>query len=391
MNYSLASRQYATPFYQYVKGWTQYTSTTSINFSAAIDYSITQGAAGYDRGSKAPSWKTISQVLLGGGGGGGAGGTVSYSGGGGGGAGGFLENTVISLCGIDLTNSSTNISVTIGAGGTSNSYGFSTYIIGFGSNRSAAGGGRGGYTGAAGQGGITNARSNESGVSVDFNTAINFTSAGIGCGGGGAASYGTAGTGDWPAILGGGGYNGYFGGSSLSLSAFSLRGTTVFGGAGGGAGLGGSGGLGFYLSGSSLNIGGSGGPGLSAVFDGVNLVAIGGGGGGANGFGTEIYYPTSTQVIAGSGTDGGGRGLKIWRSNSDLFVLSATAGAANKGAGGGGGTDASSSDAWGRNGGSGRAGFREFVYVTPTRPIPTYKNKKAIYPYWVGGSYTAPS
>jgi hypothetical protein len=223
-------------------------------------------------------------------GGGGGGGRSEYAGGGGGG-GGFLNGTT------SLT-SSTNYTVTVGAGG-SGSFDFK----------------------------------GSSGANSVFST---FTATGGGFGGGSTAP-GTGGTGG----SGGGG------GPVSSVNYNGGSGTSGQGNSGGNSAVGGGqfaagGGGGKFAAGgtpTTSSAGGSGGNGEAISITGTSVTYAGGGGGG-RGRASGTWFNGGT-----AGTGGGGKGAGV---DGD-----STSGTANLGGGGGGGGTNDSTNYGGKNGGSG--------------------------------------
>jgi len=248
--------------------------------------------------------------VAGGGGGGG-------NGGGGGGGGGLLQGTT-------LVTASTNITITVGAGGVASASGA---VGNSGTNSSISGGITSTITSIGGGGGGTNTLfalggaaktggSGGGGGNVDGSDTGHFSTAG---------ALGTQG-------------QGYPGGWGLHYT-----GATLGGGGGGGAG-----GCGSNMGPISynppfpgypgdVNSGGTGGKGLYSWITGSQVGYAGGGGGGMNsntGYGRASGWGgggTSSNLFgAGNGGGGGGPG-------SGGTFKSATAGTANTGGGGGGG------------------------------------------------------
>lgn len=251
-------------------------------------------------------------------------------GGGGGGAGGYRTATGLAV------SAGTNYTVTVGAGGSSNSGDLASDRNGsnsvFSSITSTGGGGGGGYggggnaaTGGSGGGGIyqIDKRRTNCAFTGDFN-------------GNGAA--GTSGQGN----------------SGVSPSG-------PAGGGGGGAGAGGS--------------GGNGGSGSASSITGSSVTRAGGGGGGAR----------AGQAVGTGGSGGGGGG-----SNAGT----ATSGGANTGGGGGGGgclecTFTSDTTYSGGNGGSGVVVIRyadTFKDAASTTGSPSYSNAGGYKVYTFTGS-----
>jgi hypothetical protein len=212
---------------------------------------------------------------------------------GGGGAGGMLTGTL-------LFTKTLSLSVTVGAGGASNTT--QTKVNGENSvldSLIAIGGGGG----AGDSGGSTNANGNDGGS---------------GCGGlGDAAPYGLGGQG-----VPGQGNNGGSGQGS----------TAPYYGAGGGGGAGAAGG-----NGNSNGVAGNGGDGLQSSITGTATYYAGGGGGG--------YYNLTSGIRSSGGLGGGGRG--------GANGVAGENGAANTGGGGGGGYNGGTGTTAGGSGGSG--------------------------------------
>jgi hypothetical protein len=212
---------------------------------------------------------------------------------GGGGAGGMLTGTL-------LFTKTLSLSVTVGAGGASNTT--QTKVNGENSvldSLIAIGGGGG----AGDSGGSTNANGNDGGS-----------------GGGGlgdAAPYGLGGQG-----VPGQGNNGGSGQGS----------TAPYYGAGGGGGAGAAGG-----NGNSNGVAGNGGDGLQSSITGTATYYAGGGGGG--------YYNLTSGIRSSGGLGGGGRG--------GANGVAGENGAANTGGGGGGGYNGGTGTTAGGSGGSG--------------------------------------
>ena len=240
----------------------------------------------FGNGTFAPTQSISADVLVVAGGGGGGGGI-----GGGGGGGGYRTATALSL-------STTNYSVTVGAGGTGAANGQSYGTVGANSVFASITSTGGGYAGSGQNPGFKNGANGGSG------------------GGTGAANLprGTAGTGTSG--------EGNDGGVAYAPST-DASGT---GGGGGGAGA---------VGGTGINASGNGGAGIISSYSGLPVGYAGGGGGGA--FTGQIQN-------AGTATDGGGAGTK---SNS-----AGANGTTNTGGGGGGGGYATA-EAPGGNGGSG--------------------------------------
>jgi len=238
---------------------------------------------------------TVNYLVIAGGGGGGS------NRGGGGGAGGYREVTGETLA------TSTNYTVTVGAGGAGLQAPIASAsgLVGnnsvFGTITSAGGGGGGGGT-------STSAKNGGNGGSG---------------GGGGQGTTSPAkvgGTGDTPSTSPAQGTNGGAGGVNASN----------IGSAGGGGGAASAGAAG---SNANNGVGGAGGSGTASSITGSSVTRAGGGGGGA-------FVSTG----GAGGTGGGGAG-----SGNDT---TANSGTANTGGGGGGG-GGQTTGAYGGNGGSG--------------------------------------
>jgi hypothetical protein len=247
-------------------------------------------------GTFRPATGLTCDYLVVAGGAAGSGSNATGNSGGGGGAGGYLT----SIGGSQISLSTTNYTVTVGAGGagsqTSKSNGSNSVF----SSITATGGGAGGIEGS-----------------------LNGNAGGSGGGGAGGGSSGTAGTGGAASPSG----QGNAGGNGVLASWWSN-------GGGGGAGSIGSNGTGGASRANS--IGGNGGTGLANSISGSSVTYAGGGGGG--GFGT---FGTGGSSIGGNGSNGNGGSV------------AATAGVANTGSGGGGGSDGVFALTVGGNGGSG--------------------------------------
>jgi len=292
-SYTTAQRDALTS----VAGDMIYNSTTS-------KPQIYNGSAWEDFG---PAVVKVDYVVIAGGGSGGSSSGTGHSGGGG--AGGYLSHYASENSGGGDTNSadfyvplSTNLTVTIGAGGAAQDAGRYVGFTGNGShfaNISPAGGGGGGtWGGLIGNKNyyVYNAQDGGSGggqASIDYGV--------------GNVSSGTL-------------YQGFAGGSGTS-DLLTTNSTRAGGGGGGAGGVGGN---------ASSGNGGNGGAGVSSSITGSAVERAGGGGGGA----------TATP---GTATGGGGAGGQS---------ANGTAGTANTG-GGGGGSSFNNSDRAGGAGGSG--------------------------------------
>lgn len=246
-------------------------------------------------GTFRPATALSCDYLVVAGGGAGSGDNNAGSSGGGGGAGGYLT----SIGGSPLSLSTTNYTVTIGAGGAGSRGTQSNGSSSVFSSITATGGGAGG-----------------------IQSSINGASGGSG--GGGTASGSTSGTGGSASPSG----QGNAGGNGVQASWW---------GTGGGGGAGSVGGNGTGGASRSNSTGGAGGTGTSNSISGSAVTyAAGGGGGGFDIGGT-------------GGSSIGGNGASSTNGSSPRV---ASAGVANTGSGGGGGSDGSTS-ATGASGGSG--------------------------------------
>jgi hypothetical protein len=246
-------------------------------------------------GTFTPATALSCDYLVVAGGGAGSGDNNAGSSGGGGGAGGYLT----SIGGSPLSLSTTNYTVTIGAGGAGSRGTQSNGSNSVFSSITATGGGAGG-----------------------IQSSINGVAGGSG--GGGTASGSTSGTGGSASPSG----QGNAGGNGVQASWW---------GTGGGGGAGSVGGNGTGGASRSNSTGGAGGTGTSNSISGSAVTyAAGGGGGGFDIGGT-------------GGSSIGGNGASSTNGSSPRV---ASAGVANTGSGGGGGSDGSTS-ATGASGGSG--------------------------------------
>lgn len=270
------------------------TETSNFTISASDGINAVSRAFSYTL-TAVPAASSAEVLVVAGGGVGGAGH------GGGGGAGGFRTNSSYSI------TANTPLTLTVGAGGTGNTYGGSTGTNGsnsvFGSI-SSTGGGKGGAQ-----------NSPDVGITPSQRHG---TSGGSGGGGGnttqGAGSGGAGNAGGYSPVEGYAGANSNYG-------------TSTWAGAGGG----GAGGAGSGQS--SPNTGGNGGPGaISSITGSSTYYASGGGGAGGDNNGAS----------GGSASSGGGTG---GREGGGYLTAS---GSANTGGGSGGSRDGSTG-----NGGSG--------------------------------------
>eukprot|EP00960_Hanusia_phi_P078151 768787-Hanusia_phi.AAC.5 len=279
------------------------------------------------------SENTVVDVLIVGGGGGGA----DYGGGGGGGAvvyygsGQCTRNN-----GGSITMTAGTYTVVVGAGGSSQTSNHATGYSGYSSY--VTGGSLGGiYAGGGGAGG------GYSHNALDGNINPSDTQNHYG-GGGGKPNGGNAGSGH--------GYSGDGGSDAYYASG------------GGGGAIGNGGNAAYYSSYPGAGTGGVGGIGVDCDITGTSEQYAGGGGGGVWGSGNA--------GSVGIGTYGGGNG-------GVENYISATAGAANKGAGGGGGGGSGGSHDAGLSGGSGIIILRYCTSAVATSSSAVSASKKAAF------------
>ena len=253
-----------TTLYQSGSNTAQTTITMASRTMAAIQFISNTVAVFFSGAASASSTAfNLDYLIIGGGGGGGV--TGGGASGAGGGAGGYLNSLTGESYGgggikpftVSITPSTTQYTVTVGAGGASNTSGSDSVF----SVITALGGGRGGSSSGAGSGGS----------------------------GGGGYSF-TVPPGSGTAN------QGYSGG-------YSNLGTTSFQAGGGGAGAVGSN--------STASIAGAGGAGLSSSITGTSVTRAGGGGGGgygAGGSGGGGAGGTTGSGVAGTANTGGGGG-----------------------------------------------------------------------------------
>jgi len=271
-------------------------TTTTYNFtiSASDGNNSVSRAFSYTLNA-VPAPTSLELLVVAGGGVGGAGH------GGGGGAGGFRTNSSYSI------TSGTPISVTIGAGGTGNTYGGATGTNGSNSTFGSISSTGGGKAGAQNSPDVTTTPSQRNGASGGSGGGGGNTTQGAGSGGAGNA-------GAYSPVEGYAGANSNYGTSSWASAG------------GGGAGGAGSGQ-------SSSSTGGNGGPGATSSITGTSTYYASGGGG-CGGDNNGASYGTASSGGGTNGREGGG------------YLTSS--GAANTGGGSGGSRDGSTG-----NGGSG--------------------------------------
>lgn len=261
-----------TTLYQSGSNTEQTTITMASRTMAAIQFISSSVAVFFSGAASSSSAFNLDYLIIGGGGGGGAASASTYSGGGGG-AGGYMNSLTGESYGgggikpftVSITPSTTQYTVTVGAGGASATSGNDSVF----SIITALGGGRGGSIG------------------------------------GGAASGGSGGGGFSSSVPPGSGTanQGYSGGSST-------LGTSAYQAGGGGAGAVGSN--------STSSSAGAGGAGLSSSITGTSVTRAGGGGGGSNGGagtggaggsgGGGAGGTTGGGPVAGTANTGGGGG-----------------------------------------------------------------------------------
>jgi len=274
------------------------------------------------------------------GGAGGGNGAAAVENGGGGGAGGYLSSTA-------TLSTLVTYSVTVGAGGSSNTNGSNSILSGTGlTTITSTGGGRGDGTNAAaiggsgGGGGGFSQGTGAAGTSGQGNSGGN-GGTDSGGGGGGASQAGANGN---PSSAAGGN------GSSSSISGSSVTYAGGGGGAGNASGSGGSGG------------GGAGGDNDGSTPAVAGTVNTGGGGGGGRGSVSEagaaggsgiviISYASATpKFVGGTLTTSGGNQIHTFTSSGTLSPLTPVTASYLVVAGGGGAVG-------NRNGGGGAGGL----------------------------------
>ena len=287
---------------------------------------------------------TASYLVVAGGGGGGAG-TSGVVEGGGGGAGGYRTSTA-------SLNPTLSYTVTVGAGGTSNTNGSDSIFSATTSTGGGAGGRNGttsGSTGGSGggAGGVTAAGANGNTPSTSPSQGNN-GGTGIGipvyasAGGGGAGAVG--GTAVSAPGAGGAGTANSITGSSVTYGGGgggTQGGTTSGAGGAGGGGAGATSGNG---SPGTANLGGGGGAGSS----------VGSGAGGQGGSGVVIIsYPGAQQFGGGNVTTDGTNTIHTFTTSGTLSPLSSLTASALVVAGGGGGAGATTNATAGCGAGAG--------------------------------------
>jgi len=288
-----------TTLYQSGSNTAQTTITMASRTMAAIQF-ISNTVAVFFSGAASSSSTAFNLDYLIIGGGGGGGNQVSSGSGGGGGAGGYINSLTGESYGgggikqftISITPSTTQYTVTVGAGGASSTSGsnsdFGNSVLGF---ITAIGGGEGATSasdagsGGSGGGGYGSSRPPGSGTANQGYSGGSGISISLQGGGGGAGAVGSNSTSS-SAGAGGAGLSSSITGTSVTRAGGGGGGANAGAGGAGGSGGGGAGGFGGFSSGGG----------------GAGTVNTGGGGGGA-----------SANQITGTSGGAGGSGVVILR------------------------------------------------------------------------------